>query len=153
MKTTYLSNRKAKKQGQPRIEVDLTPVKRDITPPNTRYERLADGWQVDISRIAEAAGFPFPVFLTRDVFDGFVFHPEWPPYPDLVGFVVRILILFDTAINEKPAGANQVRIQFRIRKTHGADLLPVQLIGDFGPLDIDDPRRALTIRLATEKAF
>ena len=153
MKTTNKPTRSTKKQVQPRITVDLTPVKREIIPPNTRYERLADGWQVDISRIAEAAGIPFPVFLTRDVFDGFVFHPERAPYSDLVGFVLRILVLFNTAIKEKPAGAMQVNIHFAITKTFGGDLCPVELIGDFGSLDIDDPRRALTIRLATEKAF
>jgi hypothetical protein len=152
MKTKTQPKPTVKKQVQHRITVDLTPVKRDLTQPDTRYERLADGWQVDVSRIAEAAGFQFPIFLTRDVFDGFVFHPERAPYSDLVGFILRILALFDTVIKEKPAGAKQVKIDFQIRKTLGGDLSPVQLIGDLGPLDVDDPRQALTIRLATEKA-
>jgi type I site-specific restriction endonuclease len=37
----------------------------------TRAQAVADGVQVDVSKVAAEAGIRFPVFLTRTVFDAF----------------------------------------------------------------------------------
>ena len=38
----------------------------------TRSQAIADGVQVDVSKVAAEAGIRFPVFLTRAVFDNYV---------------------------------------------------------------------------------
>ena len=46
----------------------------------TRAQAVADGVQVEVSKVAAEAGIRFPVFLTRTVFDAFVTVP-----PDVTG--------------------------------------------------------------------
>jgi hypothetical protein len=41
----------------------------------SRSQALADGLQVEVSKVAKEAGIRFPVFLTRAVYDNFVSVP------------------------------------------------------------------------------
>ena len=41
----------------------------------TRSQAVADGYQVEVSKMAAQAGLRFPVFLTRSVFDAYVAVP------------------------------------------------------------------------------
>jgi hypothetical protein len=42
----------------------------------TRSQAVADGVQVEVSKVAAEAGIKFPVFLTRTVYDAYVTVPE-----------------------------------------------------------------------------
>src|SRR6266576_2998590 len=41
----------------------------------TRSQAIADGFQVEVSKVAREAGITFPVFLTRAVYDNYVTVP------------------------------------------------------------------------------
>jgi hypothetical protein len=41
----------------------------------SRSQAIADGLQVEVSKVAQEAGIRFPVFLTRAVYDSFVRVP------------------------------------------------------------------------------
>jgi hypothetical protein len=41
----------------------------------TRSQAIADGFQVEVSKVAREAGITYPVFLTRAVYDSFVIVP------------------------------------------------------------------------------
>ena len=44
----------------------------------TRAHAIADGSQVDVTKLAQEAGIRFPVFLTRAVYDAYVtVPPTW----------------------------------------------------------------------------
>ena len=43
---------------------------------DTRAQAVADGVQVEVTKIAQGAGIRFPVFLTRAVFDAFIIVPQ-----------------------------------------------------------------------------
>ena len=42
----------------------------------SRSQAVADGFQVEVSKVAAEAGIRFPVFLTRSVYDGYVTVPS-----------------------------------------------------------------------------
>jgi hypothetical protein len=46
----------------------------------TRAQAIADGVQVEVTKIAHEAGIRFPVFITRTAFDAYVTVP-----PDVTG--------------------------------------------------------------------
>lgn len=41
----------------------------------TRSQAIADGFQVEVSKVAKEAGITYPVFLTRAVYDNYVTVP------------------------------------------------------------------------------
>jgi predicted sugar kinase len=41
----------------------------------TRSQAIADGFQVEVSKMAQEAGITYPVFLTRAVYDNYVTVP------------------------------------------------------------------------------
>src|SRR5215813_11358349 len=41
----------------------------------TRSQAIADGFQVEVSKVAREAGITYPVFLTRAVYDNYVTVP------------------------------------------------------------------------------
>ena len=51
----------------------------------TRAQAVADGVQVEVSKVAVEAGIRFPVFLTRTVYDAFVTVPEGVTAQDEAG--------------------------------------------------------------------
>ena len=51
----------------------------------SRSQAVADGLQVEVSKVAEEAGISFPVFLTRAVYDRFVSVPPGVTAQDEAG--------------------------------------------------------------------
>ena len=51
----------------------------------TRSQAIADGLQVEVSKVAEEAGIRFPVFLTRAVYDAYVTVPPGVTAQDEAG--------------------------------------------------------------------
>lgn len=122
-------------------------------PPVYRYTRsqaVADGFQVEVSKIAKKAGIIFPVFLTRAVYDKYVSVPPGVTGQDEAGRLWDIVWMLRFAIRRSSPSRTRMTIALYVRNsdTQGARL--ITLIAVCGPLDIDDPAPAITVMLPDE---
>lgn len=115
----------------------------------TRRQAVADGFQVEVSKLATEAGIRFPVFLTRTVFDQFVTVPEGVAAQDETGRLWDILTMLRHAIRRSPAGADRLSFALYVRNDNRKAKL-VKIIAVCGALDINDPSPAITILLPGE---
>ena len=115
----------------------------------TRAQAVADGVQVEVSKVAAEAGIRFPVFLTRTVFDAYVTVPPGVTAQDEAGRLWDIVWMLRFAIRRSHAGAERLPFALYVRNdNHRARL--VKLIATAGPLDIDDPQPAITVMMPDE---
>jgi hypothetical protein len=115
----------------------------------TRAQAIADGVQVEVSKLATEAGIRFPVFLTRGVYDQFVTVPEGVTGQDETGRLWDILTMLKFAIRRSRAGVDRIPVALYVRNDNRAAKL-IKLIATCGALDMDDPQPAITIMLPTE---
>ena len=115
----------------------------------SRAQAVADGVQVEVSRIAAEAGIRFPVFLTRSVFDAYVAVPPNVEGQDEAGRLWDILWMLRFAIIRSRPGCHRLPVALYVRNDNRAPRL-VKLIATCGALDIDDPRPAITVMLPDE---
>jgi hypothetical protein len=115
----------------------------------TRAQAVADGVQVEVSKVAAEAGIKLPVFLTRAVFDQFVAVPPGVTAQDEAGRLWDIVWMLRFAILRSRPGAERIPVALYVRNDDRAAKL-VKLIAQCGPLDIDDPQPAITVMLPDE---
>jgi hypothetical protein len=115
----------------------------------TRSQAVADGMQVEVSKVAEEAGIRFPVFLTRAVFDSFVAVPPGVTGQDEAGRLWDLLWLLRFAIRKAQTGQTRLPYALYVRNDNHRPRL-VKLVAMCGPLDIDDPAPAITVMLPDE---
>src|SRR5437868_5599839 len=70
----------------------------------TRSQAIADGFQVEVSKVAAEAGISFPVFLTRAVYDSFVIVPPGVTAQDEAGRLWDIVWMLRFAIRKAQPG-------------------------------------------------
>jgi hypothetical protein len=94
----------------------------------TRKQALADGVQVDVSKLAAEAGFRIPVFLTETVHREYVQVPEGITCQDETGRLWDILWMLRNAIGKKRSDARQILFQLYVRNsdTEGAKLITLR---------------------------
>jgi hypothetical protein len=115
----------------------------------TRSQAVADGVQVEVSKVAAEAGIRFPVFLTRAVFDACVAVPDGVSGQDEAGRLWDIIWLLRIAIQRSRPGCDRLPFALYVRNDNRAARL-VKLIATCGPLDMDDPQPAITVTLPDE---
>ena len=115
----------------------------------SRSQAIADGLQVEVSKVAEEAGIRFPVFLTRAVYDSFVRVPPGVTGQDQAGRLWDVLWMLRFAIRKAQHGQARLPFALYVRNDNKAPRL-IKLVAMCGPLDIDDPRPAITIMLPDE---
>lgn len=115
----------------------------------SRSQAVADGLQVEVSKVAQEAGIRFPVFLTRAVYGSFVLVPPGVTGQDEAGRLWDVVWMLRFAIRK--AQSSQARFPFAlyVRNDNKAPRL-IKLVAMCGPLDIDDPQPAITILLPDE---
>lgn len=121
----------------------------DIIYSYTRAQALADGVQVDVSKTATEAGIRFPVFLTRTVFNAYVTVPPNVEGQDEDGRLWDIVWMLRFAIQRSRPGCDRLPVALYVCNDNRAPRL-VKLIAMCGPLDIDDPRPAITVMMPDE---
>ena len=115
----------------------------------TRAQAVADGVQVEVSKVAAEAGIRFPMFLTRTVYDAYVTVPPDVSGQDESGRLWDIVWMTRFAIIRAKPGTNRVPVALYVRNdNHRAKL--VKLIATCGPTDIDDPAPAITVSMPDE---
>ena len=105
----------------------------------TRTQLLATGWHLDVSTLAEQAGFHIRVFFQQTAFvrvlEGRTHHR------DRRSDLYAALLLMREAIMKAPLQGCPVLFQMD----------DLTLIAHFGQIDHDDPRPAITIALAPSR--
>ena len=115
----------------------------------SRSQAVADGLQVEVSKVAEEAGIRFPVFLTRAVYDSFVRVPPGVTGQDEAGRLWDIVWMLRFAIRKAQHGQARLPLALYVRNDNKAPRL-IKLVAMCGPLDIDEPKPAITIMLPDE---
>ena len=115
----------------------------------TRSQAIADGFQVEVSKIAREAGITFPVFLTRAVYDSYVTVPAGITGQDEAGRLWDIVWMTRFAISKSRPGQTRLPVALYVRNDNQRARL-IKLIATCGPLDIDDPQPAITLMMPDE---
>ena len=115
----------------------------------TRKQALEDGEQVDVSDTAREAGIRFPVFLTRAVWEKYVRVPEGVQCQDERGRLWDLVWLLRCAARQTSGPHMQFKLHVRNDNRRGTPPV-VTLKAVCGPLDIDDPKPAITVMLPDE---
>ena len=115
----------------------------------TRRQAVADGVQVEVTTTAQEAGIRFPVFLTRAVFDAYVTVPPGVTGQDEAGRLWDVLTMARFAILRSRPGCDRLPVALYVRNDNRRPRL-VRLTAVCSPLDIDDPKLAITVMLPGE---
>jgi len=115
----------------------------------TRAQAVADGVQVEVTKVALEAGIKHPMFLTRAVFDAYVAVPPNVTAQDEAGRLWDIVWMTRFAIIRARPGVDRVPVALYVRNDNRAAKL-IKLIATCGPLDIDDPSPAITVMMPDE---
>jgi hypothetical protein len=115
----------------------------------TRSQAIADGLQVEVTKVAAEAGIRFPVFLTRTVYDLFVTVPDGVTGQDEAGRLWDIVWMLRFAIIRARPSCDRLPVALYVRNDNTRSRL-VKLVAQCGPLDIDDPAPAITVMMPDE---
>jgi hypothetical protein len=115
----------------------------------SRSQAVADGVQVDVSKVAAEAGIQFPMFLTRAVFDQYVAVPPDVTGQDEAGRLWDVVWMTRFAILRARPGVDRLPVGLYVRNDDRTARL-VKLIATCGALDMDDPQPAITVMLVGE---
>jgi len=110
----------------------------------TRAQAIADGFQVEVTEAAREAGICFPVFLTRSVYDAYVTVPPGVEVRDERGRLHDVLWMLRFAIFKAQPDQSRLHFALYVRNDNRRPKL-VKLIATCGPVDIDNPKPALTV--------
>jgi hypothetical protein len=121
----------------------------DVIYAYTRAQAVADGVQVEVTKIAHEAGIQFPMFLTRAVYDTYVTVPPGVVAQDEAGRLWDIVWMTRFAIIRARPGVDRVPIALYVRNDNQRSRL-IKLIATCGPLDMNDPQPAITVMMPDE---
>jgi len=118
----------------------------------TRKQALADGVQVDISRLASSLGYKVPVFITATVFDKYVKIPAGVEGEgrDEADFLCDMLWKLHCESRRSPLEAEVYCFRYYFGNPETEKKVSVILFAAWGALDMDDPTRAITIMMPNE---
>ena len=115
----------------------------------TRSQAIADGFQIDVSKIAAEAGIRFPVFITRGVYEKCVAVPSGVTGQDEAGRLWDVVWMLRFAIIRSQPGTSRLSFALYVRNSNSHARL-TKLIATAGAVDIDDPAPAITVMLPDE---
>jgi hypothetical protein len=115
----------------------------------TRSQAIADGFQIEATKIAHEAGITFPFFLTRAVYDNYVAVPPGVTGQDEAGRLWDIVWMTRFAIRKARPDTHRLPVALYVRNDNERARL-IKLIAVCGPLDIDDPQPAITVMMPDE---
>lgn len=117
----------------------------DVIYSYTRKDALEDGQQVQCPEgIAREAGFKWPVFITRAVWDAYVEVPAKVEAQDREGRLWDVLYMAANAARKGGGGGGAKEFIVYVRNDNRRPK-PVKLYMQAGPTDHDDPAPAITI--------
>jgi len=115
----------------------------------SRAQAVADGVQIEVTKVAAEAGIKFPVFLTRTVYDAYVTVPPDVSAQDEAGRLWDIVWMLRFGILRSKPALQRIPVALYVRNDNHRSRL-VKLVATCGPLDIDDPQPAITVMMPDE---
>ena len=115
----------------------------------TRTQAVADGVQVEVTKVAQEAGIRFPVFLTRTVFEAYVAVPPNVSGQDEAGRLWDVVWMLRFAFNKARQGQDRLPFTLYVRNDNRRPKL-VKLVAVCSARDIDDPQPAITVMMPDE---
>jgi hypothetical protein len=115
-----------------------------------RSQAIADGFQVEVSKVAREAGITYPVFLTRAVFDNYVAVPAGVTGQDEAGRLWDVVWMLRFAIRKAQSGQSRLPYALYMRNSDSHPARLIKLVAMCGPLDIDDAAPAITVMMPDE---
>lgn len=115
----------------------------------TRAQALEDGDQVDVSESAREAGILFPVYMTRAAWARFVEVPAGVTGQDEAGRLWDVVYMLRLAMRRATPGLDRITVALYLRTGPGKARLAT-LKAECGPVDLRDPRPAITLLLPGE---
>src|SRR5512137_2922950 len=122
----------------------------DVVYTYTRSQAIADGFQIDVTKIAQEAGIRFPVFITRGVYEQCVAVPPGVTGQDEAGRCWDLVWMLRFAIIRSRPGTSRLTVALYVRNSDTHPPRLTKLIATAGAVDIDDPAPAITLMLPTE---
>jgi len=127
----------------------------------TRSQAIADGFQIEVTKIAAEAGILFPVFITRGVYEQCVAVPldaSGQPLAgqDEAGRLWDVVWMLRFAITRSKPGTmasparTRLVVALYVRNSDSQPARLIKLIATAGAVDIDDPAPAITVMLPDE---
>ena len=116
----------------------------------TRSQAIADGFQVDVSKVAAEAGIRFPVFITRGVYEQCVAVPPSVTGQDEAGRLWDVVWMLRFAIIRSRPGTSRLPVALYVRNSDSHPARLTKLIATAGAVDVDDPAPAITVMLPDE---
>jgi hypothetical protein len=144
---------RAQSQIDERTSTDTNPEADFFGPAIYTYSRkqaLADGVQVDVSKLAAEAGFKFPVFLTDTVYAAYVDVPDGMSCQDEDGRLWDILTMLHHAIKNTPADTPRIPFSLYVQNVEGKAPTLAVLHAVCSAKDFDEPVPAITVMLPEE---
>ncbi len=135
--------------GEPKQIADGITAFGEIIYSYTRAQAVADGEQVEVSKVAAEAGIKFLVFLTRTVYDAYVTVPPNVSGQDEAGRLWDVVWMLRVAMLRAKPGHDRIVFALFVRNDNSRAKL-VKLTATCSALDIDDARPAITIMLPGE---
>ena len=135
--------------GEPKQVADGITAFGPVVYSYTRAQAVADGVQMDVTKVAQEAGIKFPMFLTRTVFDAYVAVPPDVTGQDEAGRLWDVVWMTRFGILRARPGVDRIPVALYVRNDNRAAKL-VKLIAQCGPLDMDDPQPAITVMMPDE---
>ena len=116
----------------------------------TRSQAIADGFQVDVSKVAAEVGIRFPVFITRGVYEQCVAVPPGVTGQDEAGRLWDLVWMLRFAIIRAKPATTRLTVALYVRNSDNQPARLTKLIATAGAVDIDDPAPAITVMLPDE---
>jgi len=116
----------------------------------TRSQAIADGFQVEVSKVAQEAGITHPVFLTRAVYDNYVTVPAGVTGQDEAGRLWDVVWMLRFGMRKAQSGQTRLSYALYVRNSDNHPARLIKLVAVCGPLDIDDPSPAITVMMPDE---
>lgn len=116
----------------------------------SRSQAVADGFQIEVSKTAQAAGIRFPVFLTRAVYNSFIAVPDGVAGQDEAGRLWDVVWMLRFAIIRAKPEADRLPFALYVRNDNRAAKL-AKLVAVCSALDMDDTRPAITVMTPEEE--
>ena len=121
----------------------------------SRAQAIADGFQIEVTKIAEEAGIRLPVFITRGVYEQCVAVPldgRGQPLTgqDEAGRLWDVIWMLRFAIIRSHPGTSRLTVALYVRNSDSHPARLVKLIATAGAVDIDDRAPAITVMLPDE---
>ncbi len=122
----------------------------DVIYTYTRAQAIADGFQIEVTKIAAEAGIRFPVFITRGVYEKCVAVPPGVTGHDETGRLWDVVWMLRFAIIRSTPGTSRLPFALYVRNSDQHPDRLTKLIATAGAVDVDDPAPAITVMLPDE---